>query len=333
LSIAEKADKLPMLRNLLLPGIALILTSTVWAQEAPSATTAETETSAPAAVAVDPVEQDDVVITIGEYDISRQEFEAMLSSLPRSMRQRGNLERYKRQFALQLATVVMAGKIARERELDKKPENAAKIAYQENLLLMNFLRDALVEEASITDEMRQEYYEKNKGIFEVARARHILVRYKGVRTNSGAKPTRDVEEAEELIFDLKKRIDAGEDFAAVAQEFSEDTVSAKKGGDLGEFGRRQMTGTFADAAFSQEVGKVGEVVRTPFGYHLILVEQRGPRPLEEVKEDIDKALLPGITNKAFQELIKEAEVIYNDDYFGAPEKKEDTPGSGNSSSN
>lgn len=79
--------------------------------------------------------------------------------------------------------------------------------------------------------------------------------------------------AKEKITDLKKQLDAGADFAALAKENS-DCPSGAKGGDLGEFTRGQMVKPFEDAAFSQKLNKVGEIVESPFGYHLIKVSAR-----------------------------------------------------------
>jgi peptidyl-prolyl cis-trans isomerase C len=88
-----------------------------------------------------------------------------------------------------------------------------------------------------------------------ATARHILVASK------------------EVCEDLKKQIEAGADFAAVAREHSL-CPSGKQGGDLGEFGPGQMVKEFDQAVFSGEVGKVLGPVQTQFGYHLLEVTSR-----------------------------------------------------------
>ena len=73
--------------------------------------------------------------------------------------------------------------------------------------------------------------------------------------------------------ELKKKIDGGEDFAAVAKEHST-CPSAKRGGDLGTFSPGQMVKPFDTVVFNEEVGKVHGPVKTQFGYHLILVKER-----------------------------------------------------------
>ena len=89
-----------------------------------------------------------------------------------------------------------------------------------------------------------------------AAARHILVKSQ--------------EECEKL----KQEIEAGADFAKVAQKFSL-CPSGKSGGDLGEFSQGQMVKEFDTVVFNDEIGKVHGPVKTQFGYHLIEITKRG----------------------------------------------------------
>jgi len=88
-----------------------------------------------------------------------------------------------------------------------------------------------------------------------ARARHILV------------PTK------EQCDDLKKQIDGGADFAALARQHSK-CPSGREGGDLGEFGPGQMVSEFDEVVFRDEVGKPHGPVQTQFGFHLIEITSR-----------------------------------------------------------
>lgn len=68
--------------------------------------------------------------------------------------------------------------------------------------------------------------------------------------------------------DLLKKIEAGEDFAKLAKDYSS-CGSAADGGNLGEFGKGMMVKPFEAAAFALEAGEVSGVVQTQFGYHII----------------------------------------------------------------
>jgi len=88
-----------------------------------------------------------------------------------------------------------------------------------------------------------------------AAARHILV------------------ETEEACQDLKEQIAAGQDFAAIAAEFSA-CPSGKSGGALGKFSQGQMVPEFDAIVFSEDLNTVHGPVKTQFGYHLIEITER-----------------------------------------------------------
>jgi parvulin-like peptidyl-prolyl isomerase len=100
------------------------------------------------------------------------------------------------------------------------------------------------------------------------RASHILIAYKGARS-AGPKIERTKEQAKKRAEAVLKKAQRGDDFQALAKQYSDDPGSGPKGGDLGSFTRPQMVKPFADAAFSLSPGQVSDVVETDFGFHLI----------------------------------------------------------------
>jgi Parvulin-like peptidyl-prolyl isomerase len=100
-----------------------------------------------------------------------------------------------------------------------------------------------------------------------------------------------------------KQLRSGTAFAELAKQYSEDPSSAQ-GGDLGWFRRGDMLPNFEKAAFALKPGAVSDVVRTRFGLHLIMVNERaaeGARPLDEVRDEIRARLHREKTNKAVRD--------------------------------
>lgn len=106
-------------------------------------------------------------------------------------------------------------------------------------------------------------------------------------------------EAKALAESLRQRILAGEDFATLAREYSDDTGSGAQGGDLSWFGRTAMVAPFAEAAFTLPIGEISEPIKTQFGYHLIeVLEKDENRPKEESQLQQERA-------QAFQDWLQE----------------------------
>lgn len=107
--------------------------------------------------------------------------------------------------------------------------------------------------------------------------------------------------AENLLAQVKKD---QTQFAKIAKENSDDTTTAVNGGDLGFFAAQEMVPEFSKAAFSMRPNTVSGLVKTQFGYHIIMVTDRmeaGQQPFEKVKNDI----------KNFLETQKQLEAIDN----------------------
>jgi len=148
----------------------------------------------------------------------------------------------------------------------------------------------------------RDLYEQRSDTYDLpeqVRARHILLKLAPDASDA------EVAAVEARARALLERLRAGEDFAKLAAEFSEDPGSKDKGGDLGLFRRGQMVKPFEDAAFSLEPGSLSDLVRTDFGIHIIQVEEHTQAvhvPFEEVRETLAREL---VTREAAAELDRE----------------------------
>ncbi len=122
---------------------------------------------------------------------------------------------------------------------------------------------------------------------EQIRARHILL-----KVDMAAEPQK-AQAVQAEAQKLQEKIKNGADFAALAKKHSQDEATAAAGGDLGFFKRGAMVGPFEEAAFGLQPGEVSDVIETPFGYHIIKLEEKKPkrvRPLEDVRDELVRDL-------------------------------------------
>ncbi|MGE0754100.1 MAG: peptidylprolyl isomerase [Alphaproteobacteria bacterium] len=180
---------------------------------------------------------------------------------------------------------------------EKKPEVQERIAdLTKQVILQSYMEDkakALVSEAEI-----KALYDKKaaeaKDEKEV-KARHILVATEA--------------EAKKISEQLKK----GGDFETIAKEASTDKGSGANGGDLGWFGKDRMVKEFADAAFKLKKGEVSGPVKSPFGWHVIKVEDTRPvkfASFAEMKEPLQAELSNQHIQKYLEGLLKNAQITY-----------------------
>jgi peptidyl-prolyl cis-trans isomerase C len=186
----------------------------------------------------------------------------------------------------------------------KMSEGDLREEFSRRLIVKKMIDQVIADKVQISAEETRNFYDNNPNFFkapERVRASHILVKLDPNASES------DKASARKKIEEIQKRIQKGEDFAAVAKAGS-DCPSASKGGDLDYFQRGQMVAPFEEAAFSLKPGEVSGVVETQFGYHLIKVvdkKESGVIVYEEIKGDIESHLRQQKVNEQYAVYIEE----------------------------
>jgi len=142
----------------------------------------------------------------------------------------------------------------------------------------SFAADMVIETADVEKAYHERIVEFTSP--EQRHARHLLIKAAADETSRKA--------AFDKINTAKARLDAGEDFAAIAKELSDDSSTADKGGDLGFFAQGSMLPEFDEAAFDTEKGNVSEPIETQYGYHLVKVEAIKPGTVTPLKDVYEK---------------------------------------------
>lgn len=256
-----------------------------------------------------------VMAEVNGGSITTGDFERELKNLPEYLKAMADTPQGRKEM---LDTMVIRELILQQASkdgLDKGPEIEEKLQdLRKRLVVEAYLKKKVETESNVSDEDLKKFYEQNKDKFktgEQIKASHILVKTE--------------QEAKSILGQIK----AGGNFEELAKKNSVDS-SAAKGGDLGWFGKGSMVPVFEKAALALKEGQVSDVVKSDFGYHIIKLTGKRPagiRPLEEVKEQIKGAIMPGKQQEVFQkikeELKKTAKITIKEDVINEMGGKKD----------
>lgn len=167
---------------------------------------------------------------------------------------------------------------------------------EEELKIRQFLDKKLDSMAQVNEEEIRQAYNMDK----TASVRHILLLTQG-------KSDPEKVDAHKKMEELLARARNGEDFAALAKEYSEDPGSKENGGLYEDFERGKMVKPFEDAAFSVPIGEISDIVETSYGYHILLVVDRKKemRPLDEVRVELEDQLKQATKAEIFETYFSE----------------------------
>ena len=304
--------------------LLLLISGALWAQT-PAAP------PKPAAPPVAGSAADPVVFAAGSTKMTKSEFETLVKNLPEQIRTQlgADSPEGRRRFAEQFGEVILYATEAKKRKLDATPTAKVQLFLQEQSFLAGLLYQQALEASKPAEGASKAWFDAHKGDYEEAKARHILIRFKG--SPVPPKPNQqDLGEEEALAKTkaIRERIVKGEDFAAVAKAESDDLGSGAQGGDLGAFGHGRMVPAFEEAAFKLPIGEVSQPIKTQFGWHLIQVQARPAKDFAAVKPEIDKQLQSEAAQKAMLGFKNSDKPLLDETYFGKPAPPAATPPSG-----
>lgn len=162
-----------------------------------------------------------------------------------------------------------------------------------------------------TDDMLKELYDDalaaDPHAFTVATVRHVLVAFSPTEGEE-----RTNEEALARAQEIKKMLEEGQDFAKVAEEYSDDGGSKNNGGKYESTLVNNWVQPFKEAAVTLPIGTISDPVETTYGYHIITVEERKEQSLDEVKELLSGEIIDQIysdfINNELSDLIKKIDL-------------------------
>ncbi len=158
------------------------------------------------------------------------------------------------------------------------------------------LRDSVIQvDTFVTEDELRAMYESEAPAVEV-RARHIML------TPPPQASAAQQDSVLAILTAVRERATAGDDFASLARQFSQDPGTALDGGDLGFFRRGDMVEPFEEAVFALSPGEISDVVETPMGYHLVLLEDRRVQGFGDVSSEYREAVQG--------RMVQEAESVY-----------------------
>lgn len=288
--------------------VALLLAGALFAQ--PTQTPAPSST--PAATA------DPVIMKFGTTEIRQSEFESAIKTLPPEYQAYAS-STGKRNFAEDYVRMKLLASEGQKNGLENDPDVQKQLKLLRENTLANAQLQRIEKGLALSEAELKAAYEEKKQTFDQAKARHILIAFKGSPALQPGKKELTEEEAKTKAEELRKKIVAGTDFAEVAKAESDDSGSGARGGDLGTFGRGQMVPEFDKAVFETKVGEVGPVIRTQYGYHIIQVQERKASGLEDVKAQLEQEIRQKKLQAALESMNKTAGVTFDEKYF-APEK-------------
>ncbi len=260
------------------------------------------------------VPDDKIVATIDGKQYTAGQIRAMETGLPPQAQQAFALNP-----AVALQQLFMTKHLAQEAEkqqVDKESPYKEQLEYQREFFLATTEINKYANAGIVHDEDQEKYYKDHPEEFEQAKVRVIYVPFSGGQVKSEKKVLTEAE-AKSKAQDLRKRLEAGADFAQLARENSEDKESAAKGGEWGLIKRSSsLPEDVKTTVFALKPGQVSEPLKEANGFYLIKLDEFSKQPYNEVSAQIADKLRQERLQNFMKDLQKRFTVkVENPDFF------------------
>jgi len=253
-------------------------------------------------------QRDTVLGKAGDYLVKQSDVDRLLAYYPPEAQSRLQENPAEMQTLVRrMLEVKIIADVARKEKFDQMPHIKKQLDYvADDFLSKEYLAKVVMEKEKVSETDLKEFYNQNKKELEVPEqvwARHILFKVDPAASEEEKNKARERAEA------VLKRAKEGENFEKLARAHSEDASTSANGGDLGYFARGRTVPAFEAVAFNTNPGEISHIVETPYGYHIIKVEDHlevRERSFEEMRYYIRDELQQQMVTFKVKEFIREA---------------------------
>lgn len=254
---------------------------------------------------------DAILVTAGNATLTQSEFDAILIGMPPELKQVLDAQpELRTEMLSKWADYSILAQEADAKGFGEKETVQRKIKELRDRVIVQEFIESQIAQTSVSDNEIEAYYNSHQSDYPVpeqARVQHILVHVKDFDN------VEEVNLANAKIKEIQDKLKAGESFALLAQQYSDDSRTKVMGGDVGFFGKGEIEQPFEDVAFTGPIGDVSSPVQTSIGFHLIKVTERkeaGVSPFDTEKENIRIQLLETKNSERVEALLLELKEKY-----------------------
>jgi peptidyl-prolyl cis-trans isomerase C len=256
---------------------------------------------------------DHVVMHVNGEAVTESEFQAAFTQLPEDMQRQFSSEAGKQAFAEQVVRLKLLEQEGRKLGVEKDPRVSGQLAADHTNIVAAATAQKLVPQP--TNEAVQKYYNENKKNFEATELSHILVAYEGGAVPARSGQALSQQDALKKAQAIQQKLKQGADFAKLAQQVSDDTSSAARGGLIGPFSPGMLPPELESHVLQLQPGQISDPVPSRFGVHIFKAGAHTSQPFEQVQQGISRRVQQQSTLEKVEQMRKSAKVEFDPKFF------------------